>query len=270
MMALFRKIRYQLLNTKASVRGANPTQRYFKYAIGEIILVVIGILIALQVNNWNENRKSFNKALELKMRLMKDISSDMESMEKRVRFFKTLLEFGMEIEDRLTQPKTWNHNEQWQFLLNAFHVSQLWDFAPISATYNEIENSNLLGYIGSSKLSNQLSQYYIQDPIQRRQIVGGTAEYRDYIRSIVPIKLQKYIWENCYNSELIGTQIILDCQRPDWDPEMLTPIYETIFTDQHFKTLLTNRLSTIYVRNELYKINLRVADSIILTIKQAN
>ncbi|MBT8304612.1 MAG: hypothetical protein KJP09_09095 [Bacteroidia bacterium] len=35
----------------------NKTSKYFKYAIGEIILVVIGILIALQINNWNENRK---------------------------------------------------------------------------------------------------------------------------------------------------------------------------------------------------------------------
>ena len=36
----------------------NKFGKYFKYAIGEIILVVIGILIALQINNWNENRKN--------------------------------------------------------------------------------------------------------------------------------------------------------------------------------------------------------------------
>ena len=36
----------------------NKTGKYFKYAIGEIILVVIGILIALSINNWNEDRKN--------------------------------------------------------------------------------------------------------------------------------------------------------------------------------------------------------------------
>ena len=50
MIKFFRKIRQNLLME-------NKTGKYFKYAIGEIILVVIGILIALQINNWNEERK---------------------------------------------------------------------------------------------------------------------------------------------------------------------------------------------------------------------
>jgi len=54
MIKFFRKIRQNLLIE-------NKTGKYFKYVIGEIILVVIGILIALQINNWNENRKHKNK-----------------------------------------------------------------------------------------------------------------------------------------------------------------------------------------------------------------
>ena len=50
MIKFFRHIRKSLLME-------NKTSKYFKYAIGEIILVVIGILIALQINNWNESRK---------------------------------------------------------------------------------------------------------------------------------------------------------------------------------------------------------------------
>ena len=50
MIKLFRKIRYDLM-------GKNKTGKYLTYAIGEIILVVIGILIALSINNWNEEHK---------------------------------------------------------------------------------------------------------------------------------------------------------------------------------------------------------------------
>jgi hypothetical protein len=45
MIKFFRQIRFKLMET-------GKTSKYFKYAIGEIVLVVIGILIALQINNW--------------------------------------------------------------------------------------------------------------------------------------------------------------------------------------------------------------------------
>ena len=58
MIKFFRHIRKNLLME-------NKTSKYFKYAIGEIILVVIGILIALQINNWNEQRKVNTQVEEL-------------------------------------------------------------------------------------------------------------------------------------------------------------------------------------------------------------
>ena len=56
MLTFLRKIRKSLLDTGA-------TRKYLVYAVGEIALVVIGILIALQINNWNEWRKE--RTLEL-------------------------------------------------------------------------------------------------------------------------------------------------------------------------------------------------------------
>ena len=54
MIPFFRKIRKKMADD-------NRPLKYARYAIGEIVLVVIGILIALQVNNWNEQRKIHNE-----------------------------------------------------------------------------------------------------------------------------------------------------------------------------------------------------------------
>ncbi len=51
----------------------NKTGKYFKYAIGEIVLVMVGILLALQVNNWNENRKAQEKEVRLLIELKDDL-----------------------------------------------------------------------------------------------------------------------------------------------------------------------------------------------------
>ena len=69
MVTLFKKVRQDLINSK-------KTGRYFKYAIGEIILVVIGILIALSINNWNENAKKEAKIVEALKEIHRDLSQD--------------------------------------------------------------------------------------------------------------------------------------------------------------------------------------------------
>jgi len=75
MIKFFRKIRQKTLTE-------NKLSKYLIYAVGEIILVVIGILIALQVNNWNENRKKINNELELLTSLEQEILENIEQLEE--------------------------------------------------------------------------------------------------------------------------------------------------------------------------------------------
>jgi hypothetical protein len=69
MIKFFRKIRYDLMEK-------NKTGKYLKYALGEIILVVIGILIALQINNWNEKHQAQNKMMNNFQNLIEDLESN--------------------------------------------------------------------------------------------------------------------------------------------------------------------------------------------------
>ena len=73
MIKFFRKIRLDLLSE-------GKTGKYLKYAIGEIVLVVIGILIALQINNWNENRKIKENEITILEQLNADLKKNLEEL----------------------------------------------------------------------------------------------------------------------------------------------------------------------------------------------
>jgi hypothetical protein len=73
MIKFFRKIHQNLLIE-------NKTGKYLKYAVGEIILVMIGILLALQVNNWNQNRLELNEETEVIAKLHSDFKENRKTL----------------------------------------------------------------------------------------------------------------------------------------------------------------------------------------------
>lgn len=75
MITLFRKLRKSLINSGA-------TRKYLTYAIGEIVLVVTGILIALQINNWNEEKKSIAKETQILKSLLEDFTANLAELER--------------------------------------------------------------------------------------------------------------------------------------------------------------------------------------------
>jgi Family of unknown function (DUF6090) len=83
MIKFFRKIRQRLLTE-------NKFSKYMLYAIGEIVLVVIGILIALQINNWNEQRKLQAKEIELLQNFKNTLNRDITSLTYYIEEFGTI------------------------------------------------------------------------------------------------------------------------------------------------------------------------------------
>jgi hypothetical protein len=72
------------MENNKSEKASLPAGRYLKYAIGEIILVVVGILIALQINNWNEQRKTAILEVEALKEIASDLQDDLLSLENDI------------------------------------------------------------------------------------------------------------------------------------------------------------------------------------------
>ena len=160
MIKFFRKIRQNLLNE-------GKTTRYFKYAIGEIVLVVIGILIALTINNWNQEQSN-NKN---QIKYLKSIVFDLE---KQLGYIDYQLK---EEEDNLSDiEKLLSHyNENNGFELNETTLNYFGSvfgrttYVVSRATYTELVSTGDIRLISNKKTRNAIVVYY-QD-MQRRELV---------------------------------------------------------------------------------------------------
>ncbi|MFK7831938.1 MAG: DUF6090 family protein [Winogradskyella sp.] len=129
--------------------------KYFKYAIGEIILVVIGILIALQINNWNENRKNRITEADYYCRILEDfelneklIDENSELITHRIKLTKALIkDLNNTPNDRST-------------ILNKFVVALRQDVSvPSNITFEDLTSSGQLKLLTDIKLKNKLIEY---------------------------------------------------------------------------------------------------------------
>ncbi len=98
MLRFFRQIRQRLLaNSKFS--------KYFLYAVGEILLVVIGILIALQVDTWKDEQKKQDRGVELLMGIKSDLLKDTVDINHNIRGYEWLIKADSILLDHLVAAK---------------------------------------------------------------------------------------------------------------------------------------------------------------------
>jgi hypothetical protein len=98
MIKFFRNIRQNQLME-------NKTGTYLKYAIGEIVLVVIGILIALQINNWNESRKEHQVELTILKEILNNLDTDLKNLDLKIEESQKFLSHNVKVLEHL-QNKT--------------------------------------------------------------------------------------------------------------------------------------------------------------------
>lgn len=132
----------------------NKTGQYVKYAIGEILLVVIGILIALQINNWNEERKEYRKSKALLEEFRKDLVRDtVEST-----YVTGKLETRIKIEAWALRQTAYKPSDIDS--LKMIYFSTYYQLPMTTRTFDKLQNSENPDLTGFEELQNQLTKYY--------------------------------------------------------------------------------------------------------------
>ena len=136
----------------------NKTGKYLKYAIGEIILVVIGILIALSINNWNENNKDRHIEQEYLVSLNEEFNYNLIELEKMIKRNNFNADNALEL-SKLMGPDNPSITEN-EFADLAMNMTNLEvQYRPNKAVLDEIISSGKLSIFRNDKLKFGLSSY---------------------------------------------------------------------------------------------------------------
>jgi Family of unknown function (DUF6090) len=157
MIKFFRKTRQQMINE-------NKTSKYLKYAIGEIVLVVIGILIALSINNWNETRKATNEETKILIALQADFKTSKTRIEKTIVRQQRVLDYSkilINIHERKDDKEFEYFDTHLDSLNNLIAYGTTWyRTEPVTGAYNALISAGKVDLIKNEKLRHLLAQFF--------------------------------------------------------------------------------------------------------------
>jgi hypothetical protein len=150
MLKFFRNIRRTLLSD-------NKTGKYFKYAIGEVILVMVGILLALQVNNWNEDRKLRKIENDLLYNIYNNLVESKNNLENNILFNQNTLEAYHKIKKYVDKGIEYDET-----LDSAFSFMTFWSAPEFTQTAYETLKAKGIEIIKNDSIKNTITEVFEQ------------------------------------------------------------------------------------------------------------
>jgi len=189
-------------------------KRYINYAFGEVIIVVIGILIAFQLDNYAEKRKEKALSREYLYELQKEFSDDKSTLISTIDYYQQMKENTEKLILEVQSGKL-NTDDSVAILKTILNAGNDFTFRPKSATYDDIRNTGNLELIVNKELRHQIGDYYdfIEDNNFKEQQLEERVyfQYSLWIEKYVDIRLKFYFksdslpyYMSLYQSNLKG------------------------------------------------------------------
>jgi hypothetical protein len=178
--------------------------KYFKYALGEIMLVVIGILIALQINNWNEDKKDRKMERNYLSALKKELIADTSSISMFV--IKTYKENFETLEQaKAFQRGSYQIKDTIAFLNRIGKSKKAWSYIWTLNTnvFKELESTGSLRKIKDSNLRYELTKYYSRLYLVQQISDKSESNFRNYIDASLFFNNDKGEYSNEFEIQLI-------------------------------------------------------------------
>lgn len=200
------------------MRAARLVARLRSYdwvaALMELLIVVVGILIALQVSNWNQDRLDRDRALNYTARVHADLQADLQHMDVTLAYWKQVSAYGSQaIADGETG--TLVDGSNWKTLLAYYQASQTMPFVQTDGTFVEMREAGDLKLITDVGLRTRLEAYYSLSGVGGDSIIHfQNPDYRLQVRGLTPWAVQQYIWNHCVSESSYYAQRLVECPSP--------------------------------------------------------
>ena len=209
----------------------------------DVVVVIAGILIAIQMDEWNQARKDANASLSYYQRLIADFEADITNMEARLTYVSTAMRYGKEALDHLDSDAPADA----KYLIALYQASQVWQFAGRRPTYDELLNKDIAIAIPDEQLRLKMSSYYLL--IETSGIfLEQRTPYRQEIRSYLPDSIQHTVRAQCGDIFIFDERMIETSQLPqtctlEFSAEQIHEAEVQLSHYKNLKTHLTLRLS---------------------------
>ena len=181
----------------------------------ELVIVVAGILIALQVSNWNQERLDHARAQSYYRRIQADLATDRQNIGHALTYWKKVGVYGRQA---MAYGETGKRpgDSDWQTILAYYQASQILPFELSSTTFDELRSDGDMSLITDENLRRHMSDYYrLSGNRITSMILHHNPVYRKQIRGLTPWPVQMYIWDHCFNETRSHmTQQLLACPSP--------------------------------------------------------
>tara|TARA_R110000787_G_scaffold268352_1_gene374830 strand:+ start:519 stop:1289 length:771 start_codon:yes stop_codon:yes gene_type:complete len=227
------------------------------FAVGlDFLIVVAGVFLGIQIGNWNAGRADDARATAYLERLSSDINTDLMNARRKLEFWSRVSDYGSR---GLDYAETGHANGQsdWQLLLAYFQASQLDEFIVTDTTYQEMKSAGELSLIKDETLRETLGNYYA---LSGNYVLTERPRYREQVRGIIPLRMQSYIWTNCYATDAVGQQTMLDCEA-SFNAEDVKRVVETLSGDEALMAQLRYWISTLQIASIISQDSINSAQS---------
>lgn len=180
----------------------------------DLVIVVVGVFIGIQVSNWNADRADNVRAQAYLARIKDNLRSDMESIERRTVFWRQVGDYGNNA-IRYAETGTLVDGSAWKTVLSFYQASQVWPWTGNDTTYQELQNGGELSMIKDESLRSALSSYYREGSSDEvGYLLTMIPEYRKIVRGISPSVVSNQIWAKCHHQPNYTEQYLPDCESP--------------------------------------------------------